>query len=248
VMTLGIDLAAEPKDTAGCEMEWSNGAARVRWVDTDLTDDDILERAGRVDAVGIDAPFGWPTLFVDAITAHQAGRSWPVDAWTKESRRGLRLRATDERVYAITRITPLSVSSDSIAIPATRCAFLLDRLHVRDRAADARVREVYPAAALRQWGLRHNRYKGPDNRPALRGLVASLRGRAPWLAITPTDAELLAACDDAFDALIASLSARAAFRGLTHEPTREEMAAALVEGWIALPQKGSLEALPRAVR
>jgi len=248
VITLGIDLAAEPKDTGGCEIEWSDGTATVRWVGTGLADDDILERAGRADATAIDAPFGWPTFFVEAIAAHQAGRGWPVDAWTKESRRRLRLRATDERVHAVTGLTPLSVSSDSIAIPATRCALLLDRLHVRDRAADPRVCEAYPAAALHQWGLRHKGYKGPHNLPVLRELVDSLRGRAPWLAIAPTDAELLAACDDAFDALVASLIARAASRGLTEEPTAEQMAAARVEGWIALPRKGSLEALLQAAR
>jgi predicted nuclease with RNAse H fold len=148
MITLGIDLAAEPKYTGGCAIEWLDGRATVRWISLGLHDEEILRRAREADIIGIDAPFGWPKYFVEAITAHHAGRRWPVDAWEKLSRRRLRLRVTDERVYSVTRITPLSVSSDAIAIPATRCAWLIDRLGVKDRSCDARVQEVYPAAAL----------------------------------------------------------------------------------------------------
>lgn len=244
MITLGIDLAAEPRDTGGCAIEWQDDGAAVRWVSTGLHDEDILVRAKEADLVGVDAPFGWPTRFVDAVTAHHAGHRWPVGAWDRESRRRLRLRATDERVHGETGITPLSVSSDAIAIPATRCALLLDRMGVQDRALGARVREVYPAAALLQWGLRHRGYKGRDNARVLGSLLASLRGRAPWLTISASDARLCATCDDAFDALVASLVARAAFRGLTLVPTAGELAVARVEGWIALPRRGSLEELP----
>ncbi len=49
---------------------------------------------------------------------------------------------------------------------------------------------------------------------------------------------------DAFDALVASLVARAAYRGLTLKPTPDELTDARAEGWIALPNEGSLESLP----
>jgi hypothetical protein len=53
-------------------------------------------------------------------------------------------------------------------------------------------------------------------------------------------------CDHVFDALVASLVGRAAALGLTLTPTVDELPAARVEGWIALPGRESLEALPLA--
>lgn len=244
MVTLGIDLAAESKNTAGCAIEWLDGLAAVSWVDTGLLDEEILRRAGEASIVGIDAPFGWPMYFVEAITAHHAGRPWPVAQWEKMSRRKLRLRVTDERVWEETGITPLSVSSDAIAIPATRCALLIDRLGVKDRSGDGRVQEVYPAAALCRWGLRYKGYKGPKNVAVLADLFTRLREQVPWLAISEQDAKKLASCDHAFDALVASLIARAAALGVTLRPEADEAAAARVEGWIALPATGSLESLP----
>jgi len=244
MITLGIDLAAEPRDAGGCAIEWTGGVATIRWVSTGLQDEEILRCANAADVVGIDAPFGWPTYFVEAISAHHAGRKWPVEAWEKPLRRRLRLRVTDCRVHQVTeKLTPLSVSSDAIAIPATRCAWLLDRLEVSDRSG-GRVQEVYPAAALFQWGLRYKAYKGPEGARSLEELLGSLKARIPWLTISATDERLCATSDDAFDALVASLVARAAYRGLTLMPTAEEQAAASVEGWIALPLPGSLEQLP----
>lgn len=247
MVTLGIDLAAEPKSTAGCTIEWSENRAHVRWVSTGLTDEDILHRSRDASIVGIDAPFGWPTYFVEAIAAHHAGRPWPVDAWNTANRRKLRLRVTDERVYKATHITPLSVSCDALAIPATRCALLLHRLGVQDRSGDGRIQEVYPAAALHAWGLRCRGYKGRENRAALAAVFASLRERASWLTLAPEHAADCERCDHAFDALIASLVARAAALRLTVRPTADELTAARIEGWIALPLGGSLTSLVQPV-
>jgi predicted nuclease with RNAse H fold len=243
MVTLGIDLAAEPKSTAGCDIEWSKHRAHVRWVSAGLSDEDILQRASGASVVGIDAPFGWPTYFVEAIAAHHSGKPWPVHEWNRVNRRRLRLRATDERIHEATRITPLSVSCDALAIPATRCALLLDRLGVQDRSGDGRVQEVYPAAALHAWGLRCKGYKGRENGAVLADLFASLRKRAPWLAMAPPHAKLCATSDHIFDALIASLVARAAALGLTLRPTADELPAARIEGWIALPFAESLSGL-----
>ena len=57
---------------------------------------------------------------------------------------------------------------------------------------------------------------------------------------------MCAECDHVFDALIASLVARAAALGLTMRPTADELPVARVEGWIALPSTGSFDALPLA--
>lgn len=244
MLTLGIDLAAEPRDTGGCLVEWRGGRAAVSWVRLGLSDEDILREAAGADAVGIDAPFGWPTLFVEAVAAHHASRPWPVRSWDGPSRRRLRLRTTDRRVREMTGLTPLSVSSDTIAIPATRCASLLDRMGVTDRSGDGRVFEVYPAASLRRWGLPHRGYKGKENARALRSLLSALRRKAPWLEIPAGPAELCARDDDAFDALVASLVARAAAKRLTSRPGPGEADGARVEGWIALPEPDSLDRLP----
>ncbi len=115
---------------------------------------------------------------------------------------------------------------------------------MKDRSGIERAHEVYPAAALSQWGLRFKGYKGRENASALEMLLASLRKRTPWLAISSGDAKTCAICDDAFDALVASLVARAAFKGLTLAPSADELAAARVEGWIALPHRESLGDLP----
>ena len=64
-----------------------------------------------------------------------------------------------------------------------------------------------------------------------------------WLSIGP---EVLRACegsDDAFDALIAAIVARAHGVGRCHTPDPSVAAVARVEGWIALPLPGSLALL-----
>jgi predicted nuclease with RNAse H fold len=244
MITVGIDLAAEPKQTGGCAISWRGGAAEVLWAKAGLTDADILASAQGADAIGIDAPFGWPTFFVEAIAAHHARRSWPAGPWETANRRRLRLRTTDEYVKALTGLSPMSVSSDRIAIPATRCAGLIDRLGVVDRSGDGRVFEVYPAAALFQWGLVHRGYKGQANLPRLRELVAALEKSARWLELGRAHRRICVECDHAFDALVASLAARAAWRGLTARPSALEMRDAQVEGWIAVPRAGTLDALP----
>lgn len=105
------------------------------------------------DWTGIDAPFGWPAEFLEAIT------QWATQgAWAKRDRDRLRFRETDRFVQRTARL-PLSVSSDRIAVPAMRCASLLTALGERragaggsiDRSGDDRVVEVYPGAALVQW-------------------------------------------------------------------------------------------------
>jgi hypothetical protein len=113
-----------------------------------------------VTKVGIDAPFGWPVEFVDAVHDYTTTGRWP-DA---DSNR-LLLRETDMHVKLITGQQPLSVTTDRIAYCAMRCARLLacfSETGEADRSGAGRFVEVYPAAALRQWGLDPRRYKGPN--------------------------------------------------------------------------------------
>lgn len=152
--TLGIDLASQPENTALCVVSWADDGrgAEVEPPRAGCDDDALLAEMARADAVGIDAPFGWPAAFVSAV----AGEGWPagvaVDA--------LRFRETDRFVRSWTgevlgrRLSPLSVSADRIAYCAWRCRSLLAR-----HRGTSRVYEVYPAAALAVWGQPHRGYK-----------------------------------------------------------------------------------------
>src|SRR5262249_19256695 len=84
--------------------------------------------------------------------------AWPATApQPGKSPKELQFRATDRFVYERTKRWPLSVSSDRIAIPAMRAAALFTRLAEKAdsvaRDGSGKVVEVYPAVALRIWGL-----------------------------------------------------------------------------------------------
>ena len=99
------------------------------------------------------------------------------------------------------------------------------------------VTEVYPAASLRAWGLTHGGYKQRGTGQALSDLVDSLMHEAPWLHFGAAETTCRES-HDAFDAVIAALTARAAARGLTRRPqTEAEAAAASTEGWVAFPPR-----------
>lgn len=71
--TLGIDLAAQPKETAAWVLTWRDGRPETDRIVTDsLTDAALLELMDDADRVAIDATFGWPDGFVDARRRHVA--------------------------------------------------------------------------------------------------------------------------------------------------------------------------------
>lgn len=194
--TLGIDLASAIANTAACVVEWEGGPPRVTaLLGRDVDDDSIVRLATQADVTGIDAPFGWPRPFVDTIAAYASGAPWP-----RIRPEGLWLRTTDERAYAISGgRAPLSVSSDRIARPAERAARLLTLLGSDDRAAardgSDNVIEVYPAGALRCWGISVDRYKRPEAISARAAIVEAIaEGLA--LGITDEDRISLSAPDD----------------------------------------------------
>ncbi len=77
-------------------------------------------------------------------------------------------------------------------------------------------------------------YKLPRDLGALSELVTALQAAAPWLELGPHD-QLCSTSNDALDAVIAALAARAAALGLTLRPDPELQPTASREGWIALP-------------
>src|SRR4051794_22537344 len=94
--TLGIDLASKPARTALCGIAWDDRAARLTvlahgdWNGAPLHDK-LLSTAirgiwgldggwgtrGHPAKTAIDAPFGWPAPFVQALAAHDRLESWP---------------------------------------------------------------------------------------------------------------------------------------------------------------------------
>jgi predicted nuclease with RNAse H fold len=205
-----------------------------------------MEDIRSADVVGIDAPFGWPEPFVKAVQAHRAGKPWPGRGkGLEEFRQTLRLRCTDLVVKHEARQTPLSVSADKIGVTTFRCALLLDRLgHEQRRKIDrsgmtGEVVEVYPAAALMQWGLTaETSYKAPD---AYDQRATITRGLVKALGIKRLPAAVQTACretDHALDALISAVVARAAALGWTRPPmSQAERDQAQVEGWIHFPHR-----------
>lgn len=258
---MGIDLASQPKKTAVCILRWSGGPPTVVALDRGHAEDGTElhtkwlsttaygirgDFGAPITKVGIDAPFGWPAPFMDAIAAYRERPAWPTGLDNALDQ--CRLRETDRAVHRRAGKWPLSVTSDKIALPAMRCASLLTDI-AEHAGSDAVQRdgsglccEVYPDPALRSWTDGHpeglasrQSYKGSeqgDKRVALlRALTARVRVEDPAHLLDRVGSE-----DDYLDALICALVARAAELGQTYLPeTEAERGCALVEGWIHLP-------------
>jgi predicted nuclease with RNAse H fold len=240
VRTVGVDLAAEPKKTAVAVIDWRNGQAIVEHVAVGQIDAEIIDRVVAADKAGIDCPLGWPAPFVDFLIAQRDGK--PVAPNDIASRRVLAYRTTDLVLKAETGVMPLSVAADLIGHTAMRAAGILSELAARgqpvDRSGAGVVIEVYPAAALRLWGLYRPRYKGPGSRAVRDELVAAVFAALPELQIDAADVARCRQSDDAFDAVLCALIARAAALGRTRLPDASQANAAAAEGWIAVPTCG----------
>jgi predicted nuclease with RNAse H fold len=244
VLTVGIDLAAEPKRTAVAWVDWRAGRGVVREVRCGVDDDTLLAALAEADKAGIDSPLGWPDAFVEFVTAHHGGiapmpAGYPEPGW----RRNLTMRVTDQVTQEVTGLRPLSVSADLIGHVALRCAGLLSQLanggHPVDRGGGGIVTEAYPAASLKTWGLPHRGYKLPRDTRVLGEIVGAIT--APETSLDLGESiDLCKRRHDALDAVIVALTARAAAQGRTLRPrTAREAAAAVTEGWIAIPHPGS---------
>jgi predicted nuclease with RNAse H fold len=251
--TLGIDLAAQDKNTAACEIEWGDGRATVTTLVKGIGDPALLDAMCQADWTGIDAPFGWPEHFLAATAAFTKDGTWPAEP----DKDYLRYRETDRAVQKAVKVNPLSVSSDRIAACAWRCAGLLSE-HAQktswtlDRLGEDGVAEVYPAAALTRWGLNAKGYKkgGPGEETAQavvrRRIADDVRTAMPWLTLDDDKAEACVRDDDVLDALVSSLVARAAATGRTVAAPENTRQVAAREGWIHVPCEGSLPELAQS--
>ena len=245
--TLGVDLAAQPKKTAACVIDWVENEAQVITLEVGVDDPRILSLAGTMtkgtDWTGIDSPFGWPVTFSQMIAAHDAGAG-AIREWEKIWQRSLCYRLTDDYVRDSVGLNPQSVSASWLAIVAMRCRGLLAELRVKDRSGVDGVVEVYPAAALRRWELIPAGFKGKKKGAGLTTLVEAVQTATPWLCLPDAEKKLCATNHHAFDAVVCALVARATALGLTERPGPDDLATARREGWIALPYPGSLSKLP----
>ena len=164
-------------------------------------------------------------------------------------RRHLAYRETDRVVTERTGARPLSVATDRLGMTALRCAVLLDRLagdgRVVDRSGEhpSAVVEVYPAMALRVWGLARPGYKSANKTAAADArlaLINDLERAAPWLRLGDHRA-LMHGSADALDAVLAGLVALAHGVGASIRPTPDQRPRARVEGWISIPTVGLAE-------
>ena len=239
--TLGIDLAAQPANTSACAIDWGPGVPLVSELGAGLDDAALLDAIDGADKVGIDAPFGWPDDFVDAVSAHRNRSGWPGSGEDQDVYRfHLSFRATDRRLIEQGARRPLSVSTDLIGVVAMRCAYLLDRLAARgeavDRAGSGKVIEAYPAPALTGWGMSAVGYKSRVGAPRIPELLARIEDGLGGIQMTPQQRETAGTDHNSFDALVASLVARAAALGLTQPPESDrERDRATREGWIHVP-------------
>jgi len=245
VQTLGVDLAASPAKTGVAWLEWTNGSARVSDLHVGASDSELLAAMSAATKTGIDCPLGWPREFVKFVVKHENDHVIVEPGLAENWRRRLSYRETDLHVKsAVPGIQGLSVSSDRIGVTTMRCAALLSGLAERGkpvrRTGSGPVAEVYPAASLVRWGFSHKGYKGskPTAHAQRNELVEHLLERAPWLDLGSHELECRKS-DDALDAVLASMTARAAAIGLTEAIPEQAREAAEVEGWIALPEEGT---------
>lgn len=236
MLTLGVDLASDPKKTGVCLLDWRSGRPVIRKTGGRGDDDELRGLIRRADKVGIDVPLGWPADFVKAVSAWSEGKKWPDAAKVS-----LRYRGTDCGPGR----PPLSVSSDRLAVPAFRAAALLSSLDLHaQRDGRGKIVEVYPVASLRAWLKAEppSEYKRPDaaGRRARRSLLTRLlRGLGQEPGRFAEFRESCLEVHDIFDAFVAALTARAAALGLTVPPTPGQQDKARIEGWIHRPAEGS---------
>jgi hypothetical protein len=243
--TLGIDLASQPAKTASCTIDWSHpeGAEVVDWTST-ATDDQLIELMDdpSMEKVGIDAPFGWPADYVEALAQYRDHRKWP-----ERDILYLRYRTTERSLDTHC----LSPSLDPLTWVTVRCAGLLSAWARKqdakiDRTGEGLTVEVYPAEALRRWdlgsgkGYKQETSSGKKERARLvEALAVSLDG----VLVVPV--KFRRACkerggDHLLDAFISALMARTMANRRCKPIPDEAMEEASLEGWIRLPSSNNV--------
>ena len=179
VITLGIDMSSQPKGTAACAVTWEADRAVTVTPCLGCDDEMLSEMIAKSDAVGIDAPFGWPAEFAVAVGA------WSFTFWTPQLRERLCFR------------------EDRSSCARNRGTLAAERLCGSDRAAgDAYIRAVGPPwsygsqrrqQVLRGLSSRQFEPVGADeqrlqeeqtrSQRSARNHLGGLREKMPWLVL-----------------------------------------------------------------
>ncbi len=242
--SVGIDLSSEPTGTGLAVLVGELGHARLEEVTTNVGDDVLLEALGACDNAALDCPLGWPDDFLAFLTEHRDGSVTRRRGKGVDWRRDLSQRATDQHVQRTSGVRPLSVSADRIGAVAMRAADLQAALAAQqlpvERAGGWLV-EVYPAAALKGWGLPHQSYKSAAKAGSRAELVTELVERTRlWLDWAGHD-KTCRDSDDALDAVLCAVLARLNAFGRTDPVPDELLDRASREGWIHLPTDDRLD-------
>lgn len=233
--TWGLDLSTSPRKTAAVALDWGAGIARVTNVIRPLTAPaiiDLIADSGD-EPWAVDVPFGWPDRFVALMADRARGplamsKLPPVDTWNDWRTRQIAQRRTDEFLTTQSRIRtrPLPASFQMLGATAAMWVLIEAELAHRgifiDRSGiSGHICETYPRAALAAWG---HRQSGKTYLPTLERLFPFLSVSEGWRTAL--------ANDDACDALVCALVARAHSLGRTLPPPDEDLDAACREGWI----------------
>jgi hypothetical protein len=70
--TVGVDLAAQPRDTAVASIQWHEAGAQVTGLQLNAVDRLVLDLVSTADKAGVNSPFGWRSTFVDFVLRHRA--------------------------------------------------------------------------------------------------------------------------------------------------------------------------------
>ena len=246
---LGIDLSSQPERTAVCVLQQNTpNVFKIQEMKIGCNDAQLHDFIKQTKFIGIDAPFGWPIAFQNAVT------TWNTCDWNdsmvwekvlegkKILQEKLRLRETDRRLQEMKiGVTPLSVSTDKISLPAMRAMLLLKRFGVKDKTGmtpfnDKHFYEVYPAATLACWKMNRAGYKKADAISIRQKIVEQITQKFSFV----DSADDLISCtktDHQLDALICALTAFKASIKQTNWPPPSDLDESVIhqEGWIHLP-------------
>lgn len=233
IRIVGIDLATESKRTGVVLLDVSEGIASASLPPSGFiaNDDGLKHLVDSTTIVGLDAPLGWPTEFVEAMVQHDGFNGWPNPSGLNEIelRRLLCRRRTDREVHAQVGLTPLSVSANLLGAVAMRGAvlqFLWSQAWVRfePRDGSGRLIETYPAATMQQWKLKsEGKYKGGSS-PEKKEEQRKCRGQilqnivdqsSPWLTLGAVKQKAIDS-DHVLDGLLCALTALAVVVNATH--------------------------------
>ena len=259
LLTLGIDLASASDKTAFALVEWTRPTSNSRHprdykgqlVQLCLqgSDHDLLQfHPSEQCLIGLDAPLGWPASFVQYIsTPLKDLKSFarPAQVWGPEFRDQFRYRQTDYYTRSVLGRWPLSVSTDYLSLVGLRARGLLRLWDISNITGEDFVYEVYPAVALKRWGLVHRGYKGStENKVKIRQEMLIQLSHLFSIHI-PTHFKIqLVQSDHGFDAFICALITLYASLDLCDLPSDDSIQQlSQHEGWIYIPHSPPLSSL-----